>query len=238
MRRVQRLRRRHRRRFPLSPGRPTIDQLLPATTYHVRVLAANELGQSQPRVGLVVTMDEEAPEGPPVQLGASSVTSRGFTFSDSLSADHVAAAAGGRAKRNHPRLPRFLRIDGRQSSGKPADDDNDVINHFPVQFAEILQLFRPGILSVRPSVRLSGKIQNNFHQNQVLAFTEAGDGMRSSLTCATKEDIPEMPSKLGQTAGQFGRLLVAPAPYRTNFSLQRLQQRGRRPSAKVDGRRK
>ena len=238
MRRVQRLRRRHRRRFPLSPGRPTIDQLLPATTYHVRVLAANELGQSQPRVGLVVTMDEEAPEGPPVQLGASSVTSRGFTFSDSLSADHVAAAAGGRAKRNHPRLPRFLRIDGRQSSGKPADDDNDGINHFPVQFAEILQLFRPGILSVRPSVRLSGKIQNNFHQNQVLAFTEAGDGMRSSLTCATKEDIPEMPSKLVQTVGQFGRLLVAPAPYRTNFPLQRLQQRGRRPSAKVDGRRK
>ena len=67
----------------------TIDQLLPATSYHVHVLAANALGQSQPSVGLVVTTDEEAPEGPPVQLGASSVTSRGFTLSWSPPAQHL-----------------------------------------------------------------------------------------------------------------------------------------------------
>ena len=69
------------------------------------------------------------------------------------SADHVAAAAGGRAKRNHPlRLPRLLRVDGqRRSSGRPAGDD-DGIDRFPVQLAEILKQFRPGI-SVRPSVR-------------------------------------------------------------------------------------
>ena len=43
--------------------------------------ASNSLGQSQPSLGLTVTTDEEAPEGPPLQLGANSVTSNGFTLS-------------------------------------------------------------------------------------------------------------------------------------------------------------
>ena len=43
--------------------------------------ASNSFGQSQPSLGLTVTMDEEAPEGPPLQLEANSVTSNGFTLS-------------------------------------------------------------------------------------------------------------------------------------------------------------
>lgn len=58
-----------------------IGNLLPATSYHVHVTASNSLGQSQPSVGLTVTTDEEAPEGPPLQLAVTSITSRTFTLS-------------------------------------------------------------------------------------------------------------------------------------------------------------
>jgi Down syndrome cell adhesion protein 1 len=59
----------------------SILNLLPATVYQVYMTASNSLGQSQPSLGLTVTTDEEAPEGPPLQLGANSVTSNGFTLS-------------------------------------------------------------------------------------------------------------------------------------------------------------
>ncbi len=59
----------------------SIVNLQPATVYQVYMTASNSLGQSQPSLGLTVTTDEEAPEGPPLQLGASSVTSNGFTLS-------------------------------------------------------------------------------------------------------------------------------------------------------------
>ncbi|XP_059350890.1 cell adhesion molecule Dscam2-like isoform X2 [Daphnia carinata] len=59
----------------------SIGNLQPATVYQIYMTASNALGQSQPSLGLTVTTDEEAPEGPPLQVGASSVTSRGFTLS-------------------------------------------------------------------------------------------------------------------------------------------------------------
>ncbi|EFX83213.1 hypothetical protein DAPPUDRAFT_48415, partial [Daphnia pulex] len=59
----------------------SIVNLQPATVYQVYMTASNSLGQSQPSLGLTVTTDEEAPEGPPLQLGATSVTSNGFTLS-------------------------------------------------------------------------------------------------------------------------------------------------------------
>ena len=54
--------------------------LHPATVYQIYMKASNSLGQSQPSVGLTVTTDEEAPQGPPLQLGASYVTSNSFTL--------------------------------------------------------------------------------------------------------------------------------------------------------------
>ncbi|KAK4016305.1 hypothetical protein OUZ56_031254 [Daphnia magna] len=59
----------------------SIGNLQPATVYQVYMTASNALGQSQPSLGLTVTTDEEAPEGPPLQVGASSVHARGFTLS-------------------------------------------------------------------------------------------------------------------------------------------------------------
>ncbi|KAI9556414.1 hypothetical protein GHT06_016202 [Daphnia sinensis] len=59
----------------------SIGNLQPATVYQVYMTASNALGQSQPSLGLTVTTDEEAPEGPPLQVGASSVNARGFTLS-------------------------------------------------------------------------------------------------------------------------------------------------------------
>lgn len=58
-----------------------IDNLQPATGYHVHITASNALGQSQPSVGLTVTTEEEAPEGPPLELEISAVNARGFTLS-------------------------------------------------------------------------------------------------------------------------------------------------------------
>lgn len=57
-----------------------VDQLTPATSYHVHVTASNTLGESQPSTALTVTTDEEVPEGPPMAVTASSVTSRSFTL--------------------------------------------------------------------------------------------------------------------------------------------------------------
>lgn len=67
----------------------TIENLMAATSYHVHLTASNALGQSQPSVGLTVTTDEEAPEGPPLQVGASSVTSRSITISWSPPANRL-----------------------------------------------------------------------------------------------------------------------------------------------------
>lgn len=58
-----------------------VDQLQPATNYHIHVTASNALGQSQPSTALTVTTDEEAPEGPPLSVTSSAVGPRSLTIS-------------------------------------------------------------------------------------------------------------------------------------------------------------
>lgn len=57
-----------------------MSNLQPATSYHIHLAASNALGQGQPSVGLTVTTEEEAPEGPPLSVAATALTSRGFTL--------------------------------------------------------------------------------------------------------------------------------------------------------------
>ena len=63
-------------RVSASQTSASVKNLQPATTYQLHLAAANSLGQGAASTTLTVTTDEEVPEGPPLNLMASSVTSR------------------------------------------------------------------------------------------------------------------------------------------------------------------
>ena len=60
----------------LVPGEEVqarVFSLRPATSYHLRVLAQNKIGQSGPSDTVTIETQEEAPSGPPVDIRVSPV---------------------------------------------------------------------------------------------------------------------------------------------------------------------
>lgn len=55
---------------PGSTTMATIQNLLPANSYHIRIIAENILGKSEPSEVIQVTTQEEAPSGPPTEIYA------------------------------------------------------------------------------------------------------------------------------------------------------------------------
>ena len=146
----------------------TLNNLLPATSYQIYVTASNSLGQSQPGgAGLTVTTQEEAPQGPPLDVSASLVTSRGFTLTWS---------------------PPSLRLQNGLilSYLVTMDSPNRTINRTVVpsssssSSAEAVQY------------RLTGLRPNTNHVVYVQAVNGQGSGPASpSLTVRTAEDVPD-----------------------------------------------
>ena len=59
----------------------TLNGLQPVTTYQVRIIAINDLGQSEPSDVMFVQTDEETPGGPPLHLKAVALTSTSIKVS-------------------------------------------------------------------------------------------------------------------------------------------------------------
>ena len=64
-----------------SENSVSLNGLQPVTTYQVRIIAINDLGQSEPSDVMFVQTDEETPGGPPLHLKAIALTSTSIKVS-------------------------------------------------------------------------------------------------------------------------------------------------------------
>ena len=64
-----------------SESKAVIENLHPATTYSIRVIAENTLGPGAASKELIARTDEESPSGPPRQIAVEAVSSTQLTVS-------------------------------------------------------------------------------------------------------------------------------------------------------------
>ncbi|XP_055948883.1 cell adhesion molecule Dscam2-like isoform X4 [Argiope bruennichi] len=60
---------------PVTESSTVLGDLMPVTTYNIRILAENSLGQSKPSEPITVTTKEEAPAAPPADIRAEATSS-------------------------------------------------------------------------------------------------------------------------------------------------------------------
>lgn len=72
-----------------SENSVTLNGLEPITTYFVRIIAINDLGQSEPSDLVHVQTDEETPGGPPLHLKAVSLSSTSIKVDQSIFANNI-----------------------------------------------------------------------------------------------------------------------------------------------------
>ncbi|KAL4833919.1 hypothetical protein H8958_011780 [Nasalis larvatus] len=194
----------------------TIIDIHPSSTYSIRMYAKNRIGKSEPSNELTITADEAAPDGPPQEVHLEPISSQSIRVTWKAPKKHLQNgiirgyqigyreySTGGNFQFN------IISVD---TSGDSEVYTLDNLNKF-TQYGLVVQACnRAGtgpssqeiitttledelgeiknITTTQPSLELDGLEKYTNYSIQVLAFTRAGDGVRSEqIFTRTKEDV-------------------------------------------------
>nr|XP_045719514.1 cell adhesion molecule DSCAM [Mirounga angustirostris] len=217
----------------------TIIDIHPSSTYSIRMYAKNRIGKSEPSNELSITADEAAPDGPPQEVHLEPLSSQSIRVTWKAPKKHLQNgiirgyqigyreySTGGNFQFN------IISID---TTGDSEIYTLDNLNKF-TQYGLVVQACnRAGtgpssqeiitttledelgeiknVTTTQPSLELDGLEKYTNYSIQVLAFTRAGDGVRSEqIFTRTKEDVPGPPAGVKAAAASASMVFVSWLP--------------------------
>ncbi|KAG7263723.1 hypothetical protein CRUP_004913 [Coryphaenoides rupestris] len=219
----------------------TIIDLHPSSTYNIRMVAKNIIGNSNPSNELTITTDEAAPDGPPQDRASWEPTSPAEHqiswkppprhLQNGVDSGATRWLPGRTAPRNHQFTIISMDHHGRHHGERPAGH----LKKF-TQYSVVVQAVNRArhrgpppsrchqtledelgdirnVTTVQPSLELDYLEKYTNYSIQVLAFTRAGDGVRSEqIYVRTKEDVPGPPAGVKAAASTSSVVFVSWLP--------------------------
>nr|XP_021534878.1 Down syndrome cell adhesion molecule [Neomonachus schauinslandi] len=218
----------------------TIIDIHPSSTYSIRMYAKNRIGKSEPSNELSITADEAAPDGPPQEVHLEPLSSQSIRvtwkfmeqwFLSEQQADvvgPVSVQTGVRMILQTERVPSYPPENVQAIATSPESISiswstlskealNGILQGFRVIYWANLMDGELGeiknVTTTQPSLELDGLEKYTNYSIQVLAFTRAGDGVRSEqIFTRTKEDVPGPPAGVKAAAASASMVFVSWLP--------------------------
>ncbi|KAH0624823.1 hypothetical protein JD844_032661, partial [Phrynosoma platyrhinos] len=217
----------------------TIIDLHASSTYNIRMYAKNRIGKSEASNELTITTDEAAPDGPPQDVQLEPISSQSIRVTWKAPKKHLQNgiirgyqigyreySAGGNFQFNIisidttgdsevytlDNLKKFTQygmvVQACNRAGIGPSSQEIITTTLEDELGEI-----KNITTTQPSLELDGLEKYTNYSIQVLAFTRAGDGVRSEqIFTRTKEDVPGPPAGVKAAAASASTVFVSWLP--------------------------